>query len=726
MRARDLLRTSLLLATASGVPADCARAAEAEAFHVPVELKAQLQSLLDLHGSVRLDANADYQTRPDGQLTVRSGQRVVGGWNTRVPRVVIPGGASRVTVVGVRSDAAPDVDITGGAANDDVEIIGGNSGPGTQLRVRIRDGAHVNRLRLSEYGGLDVQQATSGYVRDSIFTAMLGYWPGPQITWHGNSSEPSRGNAFLGLASLTPGDGSSLANAGDLWLVAWDCESWNGPGSAASPRCFTIDGSTRVVSLSLGGGTAYPQFGGALARFRNVPAVVSWFEHGRGGRLDDADLLLDNVGALVSVQPNVNLRHRDLDAPTNATRVRLFDPSPTDGGRRISSTDVATMSAAERGALSALVDATLPQPRVKPVRRTLDDALGPRWRDGLQSRPDSSVKIQAEIDKHGIARLAGGIYYLDRPLKIGRRARMEGVLGEHRDAVYLVAKGNFPVIEGRGDYRGDPRSGEGVVINLVLSGLTLYGGTHGIHLSAEPGNLGGGGVVAWSQFSELKFMHQSVSGVNAAGIAGLDENLWYRADFFDVPVALHGAGTGAGIGMNYADKQHFLDCQYQDVSDTVWHWTSDRPSGGEVWADAYFSNVGRLTQTRAANNLLWTNSVMEDVGGPVAIDVTDDGSTATYYFMVVDSVWRGRGPAVVTDTQSWGVGTLFVGTEFAQSGGSIVADAPAQSLFAWGSRVTGSANIGTVQSGLFIGSSLGPFDAAVQIIEGGRATTLRR
>jgi hypothetical protein len=693
-------------------------------------MKRELQKLLNEHGSIALDALADYRSGASGTLVVASGQQIRGGWNTRVPRIVIPGGVSRVLIAGVRSDnsTAPDVELSGGGGgdNDDIDIIGGSAGPGTQIRIRIRDGARVNRLRLSEYGGLDVQQSSSGYVRDSTFTRLLGYWPGPYVQWRGNLREPSSGNAFLGISAVTPLEGSTWTNAGDLWLVAWDCESWNQRG-LSTPRCFTIDGSPRVASVGLSGGTAYPQFDGALARFANVPALVSWFQHGAGGKLDGADVVLDNVGSMLGAQPEGSTRQREAQSPSNAARVQLFETSIPDRGARIARGSAPSTAAALQSAVSsALGGLTLPHARTKPTRRTLDDALGETWRDGLTARPDSAPKIQAEIDAHGVAKLARGVYYLDRPLKIGARSRVEGLVGEDRDGVYLVAKGPFPVIQGRGDFAGNPQTGEGVVLSLVLAGLTLYGGTYGLHLSAEPGNLGRGGVVAWSQFSDLKLMHQSVAAVNVAGIAGVDSNIWYRVDFLDVPIAFRGNGSGSSLGMSYADKQHFLDCQYQNVADTVWYWTTDRASGGEVWTDNYYSNVGRLTQTRAATNLLWSNSVMEDVAGPVAIDITDYGTTASYYFTMIDSVWRGRGPPVVTDTQGWQVGTLFVATEFAQSGGTIVADAPEQTLFAWSSRITGSAAVGRVANGLFIDSSLGAFDAGVQIVERGRATVLKR
>ena len=707
-----------------------AHAADVSSFHVPVSRKNELQALLDQHGSIRLDSNADYRNKLPSELRLSSGQRLLGGWNTRVPRIVIPGGVSNLFIGSVRSDGwiAPDIEFIGGAPNNDIEIIGGNSGQGNQIRVRIRSGAKINRLNLSEYGGLEVQQAKSGYVRNSTFTRLLGYWPGPQVLWEGNLKEPSSQNSFLGIASLTPIKDSMWKNAGDLLLVGWDCESWNQHGKE-SARCFSIKGATRVVSIGPSGGTAYPKQGGALASVSNVSAFVSWFLRGRGGERDGADVLLDNVGSTIMVQNADYTRLRESGAPAGAVHLRLFEPVSALGGAHVGPSKIAKINVDQKAAvLSALAAPFRSIAPIKPVRRTIIDALGPNWRIGLAARPDASARIQAEIDANGIVTLARGIYYLDKPLKIGRRGRIEGLIGEDREGVYLVAKGDFPLIQGRGDIAlrtsHDAKSEYGGVINLVLAGLTLYGGTYGIHWSGEQGNFGPGATLAWSQFSDLKFLRHSIAGVNVDGIHGIDSNLWYHVDFAGMPVAFRGNGSGVGAGTNYADKQHFLDCQFYDISDTVWHWTSDRPSGAQVWKDNVFANIGRLTKTRSATNLLWINSVMENVSGDVAINVTDSGSTATYYFAMVDSLWRGKGPAVVTDTQNWQIGTLFIDTEFAQSGGSIVALSGEQTLFAWGSRITGSAGVGAVKNGLFIHSHMGRYDKALQIVEDGKVTTV--
>ncbi len=700
-----------------------AQTADVPLVHVPVASKASLQSLLDRHRAIRLDAAADYRNGPRDVLTVASGQTIVGGWNTRVPRIVIPGGVSHVRIVSVRSDgwAAPDIELTGGEENDDIEIVGGTGGPGTQIRVAVRGGARVNRLSLSEYGGLSVEQASSGYVRDSTFTRLLGYWPGPHVAWRGNTREPSRGNAFLGIASITPGAPSVWRDAGDLWFVNWDCESWSTRGKEI-PRCFSIEGATRVVSVGLAGGTATPQRSGALASFRDVPLLVNWFPSARGGELDGADLLLDHVGTLVTVQPEDALRVRDT---AGNARWRVLDAEPGHGGARVAASSAARASPAQRTALAATFAAiTTPLARPKPRARVIADPLGADWTAGIEAQPDAAALIQAQIEAAGVAHLAPGVYYLDRPLRLGSPRRVEGLIGEDRDRVILVAKGAFPVIAGRGDFGRDDSTPKNALVTLALDGLTLYGGTYALDWTGDRGNLGPGGVIAWSAFQDLALLKQSVAAVHASGIGGLDSNLWRRVDVADTPIAFRGDGEGAGAGMTYADKQHFLDCQYQRIADTVWYWTSDRPSGGAVFADNVYLDVGRVTRTRAANHLLWSNSVFENVSGDVAIDVTDRGFTATYYFTMIDSVWRGSGPRVVTATQSWQVGTLFVDTEFAQAGGSLVASDGEQTLFGWRSRITGSARVGAVHSGVFVDSTLGGFDKPLQLVERGATTTV--
>ena len=686
-------------------------------FYVPVARRAELQRLLDEHHYLKLDANRDYRSDGSRVLRLASGERIEGGWNTRIPTLLLPGGTTSVFVAGVRNDASlgPDVVFEAGPETHDVTIIGGNGGIGTNIHVLVKDGAHLNRIRMSEIGGIEVDQQHSGYIRHSQITRLLGYWPGPHVAWRGNLLEPSGDNEILGFSSITPARASHWTNAGDLQVFNWDCESWNQHDLDRSP-CFVIQGSPHVTSVALSGGTADPDHAGAVLEVQDSASFQSWFFHAQGGRLDAADLLLRHVQSVLSIQNDAALRLVDQDKPAFALRQHLLDPAgvqPVERDTRRTADDWNATSTQKRYDLQ----------QVKPVVRAFPDPFL-SGAPAFDLMPDSGRQIQADIDRDGIVRLPAGRYFLDRPLRIGNRNRTEGILGDPNGQVVLVAKGDFAIIEGRGDAHPSVKV-EGSVVYLVFDHVMLYGGRYGFNWSSSPGNLGDGGGVAFSTFDHVIFAYQRVAGVNAQGIHGLDTNTWYHTDFYHMPVAIRGDGHGSSGPMNYADKQSFLDCQFQEISDVVWYWTSDRAAGGESWVDCYFLDVGQLTRTRAANGLLWANSVMDNVTGAVAIEVTDTGSTATNYFSQVDCVWRGRGPKVVTDTQSNGVGTLFVATRFEQiSAGSLVSQSGAQSLFAIDSLISGPTEVGHVTSGVFINSRLGRLNQPLEVIVAGVTTTL--
>lgn len=684
-------------------------------YDVAPSARAQIQALLDQHRSIRLEPNQDYRSEKVGHLRISSGQSIVGGWNTRVPAIYVTEGSSNVVLSNIRSDArfGPDIVFEAGREIHDVDIVGGNGGEGTNIRVKIEENARVSHLSVAEYGGLEVDQAGGGYVRDSVFTRLLGRWPGPHVLWHGNLDQPSGGNSFVGVISLSPLHTAVWSRVGDIWLVGLDCESW-GSEEGSDRIAFLVDEAVHVHSVGLSGGTAYPSRSGALALIQNTPVFDSWFLHGSGGSVDNADIILDGV-------------HRSAFAATeNHHRVLVRAPDRDSTLTDLSGQIQVTVSDSPSPAINpsgdersfALLADFAGRPRVgapqKPVRREISAPEAVAVVGGPHTEADSAPRLQAAIDSEGVATIEPGTYYLNRPLRIGNRSRVEGLLSRGPRPAVLIATGDFPVIQGRGGY-GYADSHGGAIIRLALGGLTLYGGSYGIDWTGSKENLGDGATVAYSTFYDLRFLNQTQAGVRAEGIHGLDSNFWYRVDFLDVPTAIFGRGHGTGGGMNYADKQHFLDCQFQNIRGAAWNWKADRASNAELWKDAYFFNVGGVAETRAAVGLIWANSVFENVLGDVGIHVTDSGSTATYYFAQIDCLWKGIGPKVVTDTLSFGMGTLFIDSVFSQSGGSILADGKNQTLYALGSSITGSAKLGPVETGMFLNSKMPPVDRAVEL-----------
>ncbi len=641
-------------------------------YQVRPQERAQLQSLLNVHHSIRLEANQDYRSAGVSQLRVKSDMRIIGGWNTRIPQLFIEAGSSNIVIDSVRTDAKTSADVVFGSGTPihDVSVVGGNGGPGTWIRVEVPAGAHLDHIQVTDFGGLSVEQQASGYIRNSTFSRLLGYWPGPHVSWSGNKFEHSYGNAFLGMFSITPQSGSRWKQPGDFWIVNADCESWN-MHDRSQNQCFRIEDAAHVFSAGLSGGTAFPDRDGALATIQDTSGFVSWSFHGSGGVRDGSDLRLVGVktAAFFERAPTTRLR----DDAAQSDRVRLNFGAAVNA----ESDPTGPQSLATQEFLDTLAANPPPLNRTKPSLRVLkfSNAAPPGRR---ADKTDASAVLQQRIDAEGVVKLPAGIYYLDRPLRIGSVARTEGLLGTDEESVILAPKGNFPAITGRGDF-DTPKNAEAVLVSLAFDRITIDGGSDGIEWSAAPGNFGQGVTVAFSNFSNLHFLRQTRAGVRVRDIHGIDSNSWIHDDFSDMPVAFDGAGHGTSGPMGYADKQAFIDCQFQGITQSVWSWSSDRPSGGELWQDDFFSQVGELSRTKSATSLLWANSVMENVTGDSAIHVLDQGDTATYYFYLFDCVWQGLGPKVVSDSLSFGLGTLFIANLFEQRGGSLVSRAGSQS-----------------------------------------------
>lgn len=680
-----------------------------------------LQKLLDTTGELWLAPDVDYRSFGGKPLKVPSGAKILSRWNARLPVLVIEGGVRDVWIEGLDGGGTeePDIVFTGGMPNRNITIIGGNGGRlgiAGRLKVRLEDDSRVEGLDLAEYGALEVLQGTSGYVRHSVFAHALGYRPGSTIWWEGNEKEPSSANSFLHISSITPQWKSRWNHAGPLLLVGWDCESWNG-GGKGDLNCFEVSNSPSLISMGLSGGTAYPEKGGALASLRNVRLFADFGSRPRGGNRENTDLVMENVHDHYGV---FRFDFRVVERHSNAERVSAF---------KLDSRSLPSLSPPVQ---PAFVISDLLQSHVFPPLPLLT-------RTGAFSAPmgelpslvsvnaggvasDQAHLLQQTIDRDGVARVAPGIYRLARSLKLGSVHRTEGLVASSPGEVVLVADGNFPVIRGR-EFRGETPD-ELAQQSVVLSGLALVGGSHGIYWSAESGNVGPGMKVAHSTFESLRLIGQTVAGVAALGIEGIDSNSWRRVSFEDMPVALMGVGKGGKAGMNYADKQGFMLCTFRNVRNAVWSWDSERQSGGNFWYRSHYDRVGQVSRTRAATNLVWFSSIFHDIVSERALKLVDSGTTVTGEFYVISSRWTGKGPPSVSDTGSWGVGTYFLGSEFLQDQTGLVEPGDHDMLFSWANRIENRRKTELPGRYMIINSNLSGtrtgFDVGAKILSNGR------
>lgn len=686
----------------------------AAGFPVPPAEKLMLQEYLDQYGHVILEPLGDYRNGGEQKLMLSSDQRIEGGFGTVVPTIEIPAGVSNVTVEGVvgADGSAATVVFTGEGAtntdstNYDVTILGGSNGTtlNKTLRIQVNPGAQVERLRATYIGGVSADLTVSGYIRNSVFQAIAGRGNYVHVALAGNTVTPSYGNAILGFASTGPVSAANVSRFGDLFLIGADVESWscarNGP---YQKRAFVFDNmdAVRMVGPS-GSANMSCANSGAMTGISNTSKVVTWFDRSLGGPMDADDAYYDNVAIHAEThKPNVVTQSFTND-PSDAVRVKIlpaFEPQQPIG--------IPANTVGKKALIGAYLGAVKQSHPILPQFVT-DDPLGDSWDADLANQPDSWNLIQDQLNTSHIVKLAPGKYYLSQPLQIGAANVTEGIIGTGKDEVFLISMGDHPVIQGRGNFS----SGTGV--RIVLEGLSVYGGTYGLDFSET--TFGKGGQMSWSSFRKVIFSRQSVAGVNFHNVYGMDNNIWYDVSFVSMPIAYKGFGDTlgvGGVGSTYADKQYFIGNRYTNISDTVWNWDSRRGSGHNIWINAYYHTVGKVSRTRNAYNLLWINSVFHDVTGlaGAAIDVEDTGGTSnSNFFTQVGCVWEGTGPDVVTDTQAGLVGTLFIDTKFAQLNGSIVANTGNQTLFAWNSEIAGGASVGSVRYGAFINSKMGSFN----------------
>ena len=643
-----------------------------------------LQKVLDTTGELRLAPDIDYRGFRGKPLKVPSRAKILSRWNARLPVLVIEGGVHDVWIEGLDGGGSeePDIVFTGGMPNRNITIIGGNGGRlgiAGRLKVRLEDDSRVEGLDLAEYGALEVLQGTSGYVRNSVFSHALGYRLGSTIWWEGNEDELSAGNSFFHISSITPQWKSRWHYAGALLLVGWDCESWNGRAKGDA-NCFEVAHSPALISMGLSGGTVYNSEGGALAIIRDVQLVADFSSRPRGGFRDKADVIFEQVGE------NFHLFRSDfhlVEKGLNGARSGFF-------GLHLKPIDTSRMSVGPSVQMRTLLQSYSFPPVAESLATgafaapmTAPSSLSVGVYGAVVA--DQSAVLQELIDREGVARVPPGVYRLSHSLRIGSPQRIEGLVASAPGEVVLIASGNFPVIQGR---EFSSLTSDGLAQqSVVLSGLALVGGSHGIYWSAERGNVGPGMKVAASTFESLRFISQSVAGVAAIGIEGIDSNSWRRVSFEDMPVALLGVGKGGTLGMNYADKQGFMFCSFRNVRDAVWSWDSERPSGGNFWFRSDFDGIGNVSRTRAGYNLIWFGSSFKDIHAGRALRLLDNGSTATGEFYFISGRWTGHGPSVLADTASGGVGAHLLGSVFQQSETRFVGAGEHEMLLSWGNQI---------------------------------------
>jgi hypothetical protein len=507
------------------------RAYPGEAVLVPLAERGRLQQYLDQNGVIRLEPG-DYQQGSPGPLHLRSGNRIY-GLNSGLPAVVIDPGTTGAVLscVHTQLNFPPSPLVT--KHNLFTRVIY------TPVTV---DGAVLeeNLFLNASYQSWKIDTSKQGYLRGNRFIKYLSHGGAPSIQWFGDTGRRSGGNVFLWINLLDPkGRCTDFANLADLSLIFLDCESY-------APAVDVAIRARGIGRLTLFGA------GGLMRTGRVVDADVDalYLQGLHLGTMDPPTVVLGaNTKSAVMVDCGEKQEVRD-DAK-DALRLRLFSERLNDKNVILNGDAKPTKPSPAQA--SDIARAVFPDGNgeiwERPVFELPPDPAGVKWKAGLDDKPSSSEQIQSEIDKGGLALLAPGTYYLDKPLRLGKGKGLVGA-GMHR-TVLIAKTPDIDLIVSDG------------TAELVLCDLTLQGGRNGIYHRWSSGpNL---------QFTDIFVSHLTIrnmsdSGIKFENIYGWDNNFIDYVNFVD---CAHGFrqeadhfGNDRDPALSYMDKNVFYQCQF--------------------------------------------------------------------------------------------------------------------------------------------------------------------
>jgi hypothetical protein len=613
-------RTSLLASCLDGT----IEAGRAAAYPLPVSRKAELQSALDTHDAVVLDPGADYATGGVAELRIRSGHRLFGYLQSRVPRMVVEPGTTDAVVSGVTpvtpavpGDPNPHGTTLTFPASDSVTRGNCFMRLGTPLSfILSANGASLeDNLFLGNTGLIQIDNSGGGYARNNRFIRFTsGQSSQPVISVKGDPSRRSTGNVWLWLNLLTPhGDSLYLDNQQEATVVGVDAEGWN-----------LFDLSTKALFTT-----------GPMGLFRLLGVVAGDnFPAPRTGVLDTAadEVQVVNVITAENGNPTVTWRSRNsrsgfiahdtdltnvtLDQATNALRFAAFIPlaaaEATINGQSVASS---SPTSTQQDALRAMFvnPATTGTPWERPSFGPISDPAGPNWSANRSSQPDSRAYIQNLVDTQQVARLDPGVYYVSGPIRVGPNRGIVGA-GESRTAIIAMNSG-VDIIEADG-----PTSGPAINEPVLLADLTLQGGRNGIYHGYDRGS--------WIRWNGAYLSHLTLRDMDDSGIF-LDRCFGWDNIFVDhLTFANNRTGfkqtalTVEGRGGCYMDKVVFFHVQFVGNGRAV-DIHPYRQNTSDAWINALFRDNGTLGEWGASGNTMFANSDFINNGGSPLIQTFD-------------------------------------------------------------------------------------------------------
>lgn len=524
-----------------------------DAYLVPVADAANLQTLLDTYGSIRLEA-ADYTINGPSEIVLSSNQKIFGtpgNPGTKVPQITVSGGTRHSFVSYLRA-------IGSGLYFEPSSIpVSGNEFRAlTSTPLTVDSAIMENNLfagfRLTK---VNINNSYGGYLRNNRFIRFTVHASYPQLIMNGNTATgfESYGNVFLWFNFLTSHSYvTQIDNQDDLTFVGVDSESWNwnlydnralfSTGNMGTLRLFGCQGGNNLTS------DHWTQLLNT-----NAQEVLMM-----GVSVTPSRLLTPNITFGSNNLRSLNLLSKTYSYESlnlNADRITAIENDVNDF--KVNGTSqTSLMSTYNQDLLDGMIRPTTRpgQPWDAPTYMNIPDPGGPIWNHNLANKPDSTTYLQNRIDTEGIVNLEPGIYYISAPLTIRKEY---GLIGSGMDKTLIIAKTNdFDMIRIKND---DTTRSQ----NFTLCNLTLQGGKNG--LVTDIANHMYTGI----NFSYVQFRDMDQYAILISSIYSWDNNLMDHIMVVNCPTGVKQIVDPNYTGgdtptMTFLDKNFWYRCQFVD------------------------------------------------------------------------------------------------------------------------------------------------------------------
>lgn len=532
------------------------------AYLLPWSERANLQNALDTYGSVRLESG-NYRVGGVANVNLTSNMRLYGHQSyNEMPEINITGGATNVVVNSIKLWYGLNFLSGSAITNCTISHVSGGDISGTNALIE-----NCNFIDIIG-GNINIDNVESGYFRNN---KIIKHWITsvyPQLFLKGNDTTPNYGNTWAWLNLLTAhGDATDIDNFGNLNIIGLDAEAWNFNNLGTGKALLYMRNMTDVKLASMAG----------LGYATNSTPVF--------------DIQANNL-TLLSKEISTNG-----GASTTTAKTFTIDsnssPYSVSGGNydvrgHFNSADflyngvnqTSLIGGATATNIASSILGTQNVPWTRTVFENIPNPTGANWIANRVGKTSSRAYIQNLIDTNGIAKLPEGIFYIDAPLLINKD---EGIVGSGTGKTAIVGlTDDFNLINVRGVE----------VSPFTICYLTLQGGNKGVHITSD-------GFDVFYQpnginFKYVIFRNQATYGIEVAQLYGMDNNMFERIYFINIPTAFKQTPDPSYGGfetnhMTYIDKTVFYNCQVINCG-TGFSMRTARADNLNAWINCNFDN----------------------------------------------------------------------------------------------------------------------------------------